>query len=579
MALTVLGAAAFFGSGGQGVSAPVQSFPPADWRESGVSLRARTGAAGSAVATGDVNVDGFDDLIVGMPDSYTKISNPGNDYGRVVVYRGSTNGLVRETGPTNWFWEVQGQVLNGEFGRAVAAGDVDNDGATDILVAGNSVVAGDFKGKVYIYKGGNGTTPGPTPAWTYAGTTAWQSVGRVTCLADFNGDGRDDIAISDGSFFTAAYRVLVFYAGESSIPTTPSWTFTFSNDFGETVPGAAAALCGADVNGDGIKDLVIGSPFEGSSTESAQRGKLYVFYGSATGLKLSPSEANADNVIVGDQPAFGSCVANGGKVNGDAVDDIVVGEPQFGNTKAYVYFGSAGVGLSSFLRVELVSDGGDNPFWGRAHGSAVASVGRFNDDAYDDIAVGDFSYTTLDPFGGCDPELDPTCATNEIKGKVFVYYGSENAQISGFTVDASFGHPHTVLDSMYGDAIASGRFHGDVGGDLVVGAPKEGAIQNLGGNGLGAVYVYNGFHPPLSVPPHPPFGIQQIGVVSNGVVLAWPGVSNYHYAVWHTTNLLDGFTHELTNGLIFTPPMTVHTINVSIAGSHFFKTVVETHAP
>lgn len=589
-------------------AAPAQTVPPAGWLDAGWSLRARTGQYGASVCTADVDADGYDDLIAGAPDAYTKISNVNNDYGQVVVYRGSATGLVFEAGATRWYWAAQGTVLNGRFGQKVAAGDVNNDAASDILVSAAYSAAGTFgRGKVQLFKGRPFGTPETTAAWSYEGAADWQSVGAAICMTDLNADGLDDVALCEGfPTFGLTAKVQVFYGTANGLPAAPDWTLTFD------MTSIVSSLAGADVNGDGIQDLVIGSPFKGDIT-----GYVYVFFGSKAGLKPAPTPANADNTLSGGQ-SFGQSLANAGRVNADAADDVVIGEPTFGNPKAYIVFGSVGVGLSN-ARHELPSDGGNDPNWGSDHGRAVTSVGRFNNDEYDDVAVGDPSYATLAFMGGCDPELNPACAAGEIKGKVFVYYGSANAHLTGMTPGPSFGHPYTVVENSFGNALAFGRFNGDAGGDLVVGAPAEGSVQNLVGQGAGAVYVYYGAVIPFGgsddadgdglpdaweklyggmdrydrggadydkdgatdteewlagTEPDNPLSrlrIESVALDAPGHRLQWQSATGHVYSVLHTFELKDKFVTELTNNIAAEPPLNTVTVTPPDGARHFYR--------
>ena len=140
---------------------------------------------GTRVAwAGDVNGDGYDDLLV---------SDPGydNDRGRVYLYLGSAAGL----NPTP-AWVAQGEGSGDKFGMAVAGvGDVNGDGFDDILVGAYGYRNNLSWGKVYLYLG-SGDGPASTPVWTDEGTHREDRFGAAVAGAgDVDGDGYADILV------------------------------------------------------------------------------------------------------------------------------------------------------------------------------------------------------------------------------------------------------------------------------------------------------------------------------------------------------------------------------------------------
>ncbi len=221
----------------------------------------------SVASAGDVNGDGFADVLVG---AYCYNS----DRGKAYVYHGSPAGLGLS--PT---WSAVGENSGDYFGYSVAsAGDVNGDGFADVLVG--AWCYNSYRGKAYVY---HGSALGLTPAfdWSAPGANADDRFGfSVATAGDVNSDGYSDVLVGawgydvDGmSDAGAAYLFPGTGAGLSPIP--------YWSALGES-PGSRlgwSVSTAGDVNGDGFDDILVGA--RGYSTS---RGKAYLYHGSATGL-------------------------------------------------------------------------------------------------------------------------------------------------------------------------------------------------------------------------------------------------------------------------------------------------------
>jgi hypothetical protein len=328
-------------------------------------------------SAGDVNGDGYDDVIVG--DKF--FGGDQMQEGRVYLYYGSPSGLRSTPG-----WIADGNQYILYFGTAVAgAGDVNGDGYEDVLIGApykRDPTTGDVIGQVLLYLGSpNGLSS--TPAWTVQGTGGWTSFGdRLNAAGDVNGDGYDDFMVSD-FFFTddqqAEGRVYLYYGSPHGPSAGPAWTADGNqvNDYF----GMSLAPAG-DVNGDGYDDVVIGAPSY-SNPESIE-GRAVLYYGSATGLGSAVGWT-----AEGDQYGayLGNSVSSVGDVNGDGYNDVIVGAYGFTNGeleegRAFLYLGSAnGLATSAAWTAE-----GDQALAG--FGSSVSSAGDVNGDGHDEWAVG-----------------------------------------------------------------------------------------------------------------------------------------------------------------------------------------------
>ncbi|MBK6343463.1 MAG: FG-GAP repeat protein [Flavobacteriales bacterium] len=304
---------------------------------------------GRAVASaGDVNGDGIGDVIVGA-EGY---SNGQATEGRVSV-------LLGAPGTLNWSWHMEGNQASAFFGSSVSsAGDVNNDGYDDIIIGARGYTNGQAgEGRAYVYAG-SATGPGATPLWTAEINQAGASYGHsVTGLADANGDGFDEVAVGaymmDGGF-TNSGATYVYYGSAGGPALTASWTRNGSQTngyFGIDVDDAG------DVNSDGFGDLIVGA--NGEDVVFTDEGAAYLYLGSATGLAATPAwSASAGQ----GNSTFGFSVAGIGDFDGDGYDDVAVG--------AYMYDGPEFNEDVSNCSEEA------RPAWGHKHGGAQKRIRR-----------------------------------------------------------------------------------------------------------------------------------------------------------------------------------------------------------
>jgi hypothetical protein len=309
----------------------------------------------SVSGAGDVNGDGYADLIVG---AHGKDAG-GNRTGRAYVFSGKTGDTL---------YTFTGEADGDEFGYSVSGGgDVDNDGYADLIVGAHwNAAAGSDAGRAYVYSGQTGAL-----LYTFTGEAAWDNFGvSVSGAGDVDGDGYDDLIVgargNDGGGDLAG-RVYV-YSGKTG---DTLYTFTGEaaiNAFGRSVSGAG------DVNGDGYSDLIIGAPLNGAGGTEA--GRAYVFSGQ-TGdtLYTFTGEAAYDN--------FGGSVCGAGDVNDDGYPDLIVATDwnDAGSSNAgrvYVYSGQTG-GLLYTFTGEAAGD------W---LGCSISGAGDVDGDGYDDLIVG-----------------------------------------------------------------------------------------------------------------------------------------------------------------------------------------------
>jgi hypothetical protein len=426
----------------------------ANWSAEGNQASACFGI--SVATAGDVNDDGFSDVIVG---AYF-FDNGQTDEGRAFVYYGAASGLS----PTaNWIGESDNS--GARFGASVAtAGDVNGDGFDDVIVGANLYVSNDgAEGRAYVYHG-SASGLSPIPSWVRESNNANSQFGNsVATAGDVNGDGYSDVIVGAHHITNgegSEGRAYAYYGSSSGLSLFANWTAE-SNQPG-AVFGYSVAPAG-DVNGDGYADVIIGSYlYDNGETDE---GGAFVHFGSASGLSANPDwEIDCDQV----NAEFGVSVATAGDVNGDGFSDVIIGAALFDNGQtdeggAFVYHGS-GAGLPN--APAWTGEGGQTS---SLYGHSIATAGDVNGDGFSDVIVGAEGYDNGQ--------------TNE--GRAFVYHGSATglANSPAWTAESDQANAHFGLSvGMAGDV------NGDGFSDVIVGAPYWDSSQT----DKGAAFVYYG---------------------------------------------------------------------------------------
>ena len=289
---------------------PAHALTPA-WSLEGEAATRHLGEFQSTA--GDVNNDGFSDVLIGEPN----YANGQATEGRARLYLGGPDGLAATPA-----WEVEANLTSYAFGRCVApAGDVNADGFGDWLVGATGYDNGqNNEGAIYIYLGGAGAL-GTTPAAILEGNTTSTLFGHAAGTAgDVNNDGFDDIVVGAYIYTNGQNqegRAYLYLGNAGGVANPPAWTS--ESDQATANLGFSVATAG-DVNGDGFCDVVVGAyRYDGTVADD---GHVFVFHGNAApGLSLAPSFPLGAGLS---GAAFVFAVSTAGNLNGDGYADLVI---------------------------------------------------------------------------------------------------------------------------------------------------------------------------------------------------------------------------------------------------------------
>jgi FG-GAP repeat protein len=433
-----------------------QPNPPADVMISGVGTDVDFGW--QVAPAGDVDGDGFTDLIVGDPSN----SSVAQFAGRAYVFLGP---LTSDIDTSKAVATISAEAFGDNLGFSVAsAGDVNGDGFDDILIGARSNDDNGIQsGRVYLFYGPVSGSLSATTADAIIEGAAFDEIGRaVAALSDLNGDGFDDIVVgSDIAGGGSRGEIFIFNGPLSGTRTVASADATITGSFANESFGSSIASAG-DINGDGVNDIVIGAPR--FPLNGADTGRAYVFFGPVTGSLIA---TQADAIIFGEavNDDFGVSVAGGKDINGDGVPDVIVGADQLfanaGAGKAYVFYGPLSGNIQAANAGAILVGEVDRDLFG----TSVTSVGDFNGDGISDVTVG-----------------APDNGSGGVRsGRAYTFFGPLSGTIAAADADSIVTGSN---QDQLGMSMAGGDINADGAPDLIVGAPQFAT----GTHGYAAIY-------------------------------------------------------------------------------------------
>jgi Ca2+-binding RTX toxin-like protein len=465
-------------------------------------------AGASVSSAGDINGDGYDDLIVGASNEDTG----GNYAGAAYVVFGKASGFgtvdLDDVALGTGGFKIIGENEMDTAGVSVSsAGDINGDGYDDLIVgASGNAAGGPTSGAAYVVFGKAGAFSTVNLDDVALGTGGFKIIGEdwnqwagssVSSAGDVNGDGYDDLlvgapgytntGVSPTTLSGATYVVFGKASGFSTVDLddialgTGGFRLVGENAYDSS--GSSVSSAG-DINGDGYDDLILGAPDTDGYT-----GAAYVVFGKATGFAAT---VDLDDIALGtggfkiigedaDDRAGGS-VASAGDINGDGFDDLIVGaynEDEVGlyAGAAYVIFGKA----DGFATVNLASVAlGTGGFkiiaetdYNQA-GRSVASAGDINGDGFDDIIIG--------------------ANGNDGVGAAYVVFGKASGFSNVSLDDIALGDGGFKIIGENGGDFAgwSVSSAGDVDGDGFDDLSVAASSNDAGGDDAGAGYIVFG---------------------------------------------------------------------------------------
>lgn len=457
---------------------------------------------GFALAAGDFNGDGKDDLAVGQPVEPADALG-GHVYVLYAWLVGSPTTASGFHAAQEW---RQGPGSAGDtanvgnwFGSALAAGDFDGDGIQDLAIGAHTdtVLGVASAGLVHVLYGSApfGLSTSRLQVWNQTDASPGiepleegDYFGGTLAVGDFNGDGKDDLVISAwGEDYTGAVnagQVHVLYGTASGLSTAGRqlWRQGSGGLIGATedFDFFGSTLAAGDFNGDGYDELALGVGAEGLDALS-DAGVVQVIHGSPGGLVVTGNEVWTQETVgvgelveTGDE--FGSALA-AGDFDGDGRDDLAIGSPgeDFENTgvteagKLFVLKGSAsGLSTTGAQQWFELFSGGDGVSSGDRYAHHLAAA-DFDGNGSADLAIG-MPWEDLELPGG------------EIRlstGQVLVLYSTVGFGLDVSRLKQRFTEitgglgGQSLAQDQYGSALAAGDFDGDGVPSLAISTPWE----------------------------------------------------------------------------------------------------------
>lgn len=420
---------------------------------------------------GDINQDGFDDLVIILESDYSYSEEDPQAGRSVYVLYGSTDGITDQLSLINY------QLLDNDFDIDIQSsrGDLNTDGIDDLVLSAPSKNCSEenwWCGAVYVFFGQTSVFSLEdlnSPDVVISGTYERQYLGKeVRFDGDIDGDNINDLVVLDENKVDGNYgmsSVRVFYGrtewNSSYQPSEASVILNGGQDIFDLSSISTGSLSiHGDINGDGYDDILLGIDID-----DYELGSTFVFFGGPS-LTQAGSLAEADVRITRNYwPEYDGHMVRSGDLNGDGIDDVM--------TYAFdsFYEGYLTVIYGSTEWDEKIDESAGAVQW-------VVDDGEYNDDIYNFLG----SYTDIDDDGSADVVIGGMTSLKSIKRKS-IFISSRDQDSDGFSglegdcedsnQDVYPGAPDDSLDYTDGDC------DGEVDEDYVYSVQENGLIQSV----------------------------------------------------------------------------------------------------
>jgi len=315
--------------------------------------------SGWSVSSGDINGDGYDDVIISAPYADPAYrSYAGETY---IIFGSSAPPAIVDLNSIAANMTIYGDDYYDCSGSSVSSGDINADGYDDVIIGAPEAApaGGTAAGETYVILGSSAPPATIDLNSTSAdmiiyGDDAYDYSGWSVSSGDINGDGYDDVIIgawyadpAGGSKAGETYIIFGSVAPPSTIDlNSVSADMTIYGD--DASDGSGFSLSSGDINGDGYDDVIIGALFA-DPAGGTSAGETYVILGSAAPPAIIDlNSISADMTICGDDADdWSGTSVSSGDINGDSYDDVIIGAPNASPSggilagETYVIFGSS----------------------------------------------------------------------------------------------------------------------------------------------------------------------------------------------------------------------------------------------